>query len=119
MSVAAHEFLDKNLDRLNYHVGVTKMSIERPPERGDKRDSHGQVVGQVVNVTGSNQDRVRERTGEQNGAGLNGARAEQDHAMNGQEERRDYEDLMEQDTNENIEGRVNVPPNMNVNTATE
>ena len=61
MSLDAHEFLEANLHRLNYHFGVTKMSIERPPDRGDKRDNQGQVVQADQVATGVNQSPLGQR----------------------------------------------------------
>ena len=44
LSLDAHEILSNNMDKLNYYYGVTKMTVEIPQDRGDKRNSQGQLV---------------------------------------------------------------------------
>ena len=50
MSLSAHELLQENWDKLNVWYGLNPLTIERPADRGDKRDSKGQQVSSGSNA---------------------------------------------------------------------
>ena len=115
MSTDASRFLDDNLDKLNYHYGVTKMILEKVPDRGEKRDNQGQVLA-IQGGSGGNVEPLGLRA-------ITGPQRPENENMNGQNEVRndntnrntdeasDYDELMELEAANAAERRVDqVPP---------
>ena len=114
MSVEASRILEDNLDRLNYHYGVTKMTLERVPDRGEKRDNQGQVI---LAGTGGNMEPLGRPPQRQQSGG--GAEGQDDHDRNREQAQRpqdvdkdndeatDYDEMMEMEANNaGTSGRV-------------
>ena len=115
MSVEASRILEDNLDRLNYHYGVTKMTLERVPDRGEKRDSQGQVIlagtGGNMEPLGTGRTSLRQQPG--GAEGQDDLQRNREHGQRPQsddkdkDEATDYDEMMEMEAN-NAEARGRV-----------